>query len=253
MTCRTSCFPAILVGITGLHLTIAGAIFGDRLTTQHLTDYIYLGPHPSREGRAGLDEGIRRVARVLHALEVSTKLLKDHYLVPNPGIERVDGELMPPCFREFIADGKAYKLKYVKRMVADYPDKAVFEASMEHTGQPGESSVIVVKFAHLYCKAAHMLLAGMSLVPLIRHCEKVESIGMHVVVMDLVVGNYVEVPCKDQRFADKLRTAIQTLHDANFVHSDLQEPDILIKEDGDMKISCSCQYFTQIQWEWCQK
>lgn len=138
-----------------------------------------------------LDEGIRRVARVLRALEVSTKLLEDHYLVLNPGIERLDGELMSPCFREFAVDGKAYKLKYMKRMAVDYPDKAVFEASMEHASQPGESSVVVVKFAHSYYEAAHRPLAEMSLAPRIRYCEKSESIGMYVVIMDLVIGNYV--------------------------------------------------------------
>ena len=184
------------------------------------------------------------MARILHALEVSTKLLKDHYLVPNPGIERVDGELMPPHFQEFTADGKAYKLKYVKRMAAEDPEKAVFEASMEDRNQPGESSVVVVKFAHSYCKAAHSLLAGMSLAPHVRYCEKVESVGMYVVIMDLVIGNYVEAPYQDQRFADKLRTAIQTLHDANFVHGDLREPNVLITEDGDMKI---------IDFDWCGK
>ena len=226
----------ILVGIAGPHLTVTGAIFGDRVTTQRLTDYIYLGPHPSREGRAGLDEGIYQVACVLRALEVSTGLLREHYLGLNLEAGRVDGELMPPYVREFTADGKTYKLKYTKRMAASDPDKVVFEAFVEPMSQAGESGVVVVKFAHSYCGAAHRLLAEKSLAPRLRYCEKVESIGMYVVVMDLVIGGGVREPRQDRWFTDKLQAAIKTLHDANFVHGDLRGPNILITEDDDTKV-----------------
>ena len=37
-------------------------------------------------------------------------------------------------------------------------------------------------------------------------------------------------------FSDKLRTAVQTLHSANFVHCDLRGPNILVTEDGGMRI-----------------
>ena len=37
-------------------------------------------------------------------------------------------------------------------------------------------------------------------------------------------------------FSEKLRTAVQTLHDANLVHCDLRGPNILVTEDGGMKI-----------------
>ena len=59
---------------------IAGAIFGNRLTTQRLTGYVYLGPLLGREGRSGIEEGIYKAARIIRALEISTKLPKDYYL-----------------------------------------------------------------------------------------------------------------------------------------------------------------------------
>ena len=242
--CETSCCPVILVGIAGPHLTVTGAIFGDRLTTQRLTDYLYLGPHPSREGRTELDEGIHRVARVLRALEISTKLLKDHYFGLGPEAERVDGDLMSPHFREFTVDEKSYRLKYTKRMAAHYSNKAVFEASMKPMSQAGESRIVVVKFTHSYCGAAHRLLAEMSLAPRLWYCEKVETVGMYVVVMDLASGEYIGIHCQDRRLDSKLRTAIQTLHDMKFVHGDLREPNILVTEDGDVKI---------IDFDWCGK
>jgi serine/threonine protein kinase len=226
----------ILVGIAGPYLTVTGAIFSDRLTTQRLTDYVYLGPHLNRNGRSGRDEGIHQVARVLRALEASTNLLRDFYLGLDLKAERVDGELMPPYFREFTSDGKLYKLKYTKRMAEDYPDKAVFEASTKPVGQVGEPEGVVVKFTHSYCGAAHRLLAEQLLAPRLRYCEKVESIGMYVVIMDLV-GRDISASFRDQqRVANKLRTAIKTLHGSGLVHGDLREPNILVTEDGDVKI-----------------
>jgi serine/threonine protein kinase len=151
---------------------------------------------------------------------------------------------MPPYFREFAVDGNAYKLKYRKRVATDHPDKAVFEASVEPMGRAGESGVVVVKFSYSYCQDAHRLLAEISLATHLLYGEKVESIGMCVVVMDLVAGRYAKVLCQDQRFTGELRTAIQILHDAGFVHGDLREPNILVAGSGDMKI---------IDFDWCGK
>ena len=57
-TRKTSCHPEILVEIAGPHLAVAGAAFGGTLTTQIPTDYVYLGPHPPREGRPGPEKGM---------------------------------------------------------------------------------------------------------------------------------------------------------------------------------------------------
>ena len=47
---------------------------------------------------------------------------------------------MPPYFREFTVDRKAYKLKYTKRMAADDDlENAEFEASVEPMNRVGES------------------------------------------------------------------------------------------------------------------
>ena len=234
------------MGIAGPHLTVTGAIFGDRLTTQRLTDYVYLGPHPSREGRSGLDEGIRRVARILHALEISTKLLKDYCMRLDPETKQLGllNAPMPPHFQGFTISGKTYKLEYTERITTDQPDRAVFVASMKPESQAGEPDVVVVKFAYSYCEAAHRLLDKISLAPRLRYCDQVESIGMYVVVMDFVGGKHIVAPRQDQDFANKLRTAVQTLHDANFVHGDLREPNILVTKDGGMKI---------IDFDWCGK
>lgn len=129
-------------------------------------------------------------------------------------------------------------------MATDDPDKPVFKAFIEPTSQVGGPDVVVVKFTRSYCEPAHSLLAQKSLAPRLRYCEKVDSIGMYAVVMDLVAGTVAQVPCEDERITSKLRTAIQTLHDASFVHGDLREPNILVTDDGDMNL---------IDFDWCGK
>lgn len=129
-------------------------------------------------------------------------------------------------------------------MTEDLSGSTVFKASMEPMSQAGESRVVAVRFTDSYCEAAHRLLAEISLAPRLWYCGQFGDFRMYVVVMDLVSGEYIEVPCQDQRFASQLQTAIQTLHNMNFVHGDLREPSILVTENGDMKI---------IGFDWCGK
>ena len=185
------------------------------------------------------------MARILRALDISTKLLTDYYL----GLDRTAkpparDAPMPPHFQCFTSGEITYKLTYTHRMLQEQPNKAVFVASVEPPKEEGEPDFVVVKFTRSYCKDAHMLLAQESLAPDLRYCEMVESIGMYVVVMDFVFGDYPEAPFQNWGFTEKLRTAIQTLHDKDFVHGDIREGNILVSEDGNVKV---------IDFDWCRK
>ena len=56
----------------------------------------------------------------------------------------------------------------------------------------------VIRFTHAYCKEGHELLATISRVPNIRICSRVESVGMHVVVMDCMSEEHMVMPLKKQ-------------------------------------------------------
>ena len=246
---NASCCPAILVGIAGPHLAVSGIVFGDKITAQRLTDYIYLGSRPNHEGMYVLDEGIRLAARVLRAIDTSVKMIKAHYLELDykATIRAGPRGIVRPHFEDFTVGETGYKLKYVDRMAAGCHDKAVFEALMEPASPTKASDVelrVAVKFTHSYCKAAHHLLANRSLAPPLYYCEKVESTGMHVVVMGLAKGISTERPNKHPTFIENLREAVQILHDADFVHGDLREPNVLVTEDGHIDI---------IDFDWCGK
>jgi hypothetical protein len=119
------------------------------------------------------------VARILRALEISTGLLKEYYLGLNPEMKQLGllNAPMPPHFQDFTVGGERYILEYTERLAADHPDKTVFVASMKPESQAGESGIVVVKFAHSYCEAAHRLLDKISLAPCLRYCEEVKALG----------------------------------------------------------------------------
>ena len=138
---------------------------------------------------------------------------------------------MPPHFRTFTTGGAEYSLRYTERLAKGHPDKAVFVASTEPGGR-----VVVVKFTHSYSKAAHALLSDRKLAPRLQYCERVKDVGMYVVVMDFVTGEHVVETHTNELLSNKLRAAVKVLHDEDYVHGDLREPNILIKGDGGIKI-----------------
>jgi len=261
---NASCCPMFLVGVAGPHLAVSGAIFTERFISQRLTDYIYLGPLPTLHGRSSLDNSIRRVAQVLRVLDKATNELADYYsrlqftLSPMTGLlgatdraifhpppvplHPITSRVAPPSFREYVVDGKKYTVDYETRLAPSFPDKAVFKGTIALSGDSTKHSV-VVKFTQMYCEDAHQKLAEVGRAPFLQFCERVESVGMFIVVMDYVGGEHARKPLRDGGHIAQLREAMKTLHDAGYVHGDLREPNILLTADG-LKI---------VDFDWCGK
>lgn len=62
-------------------MSIAGAVFVDRLYTQKLTDYVCMGPMLGRQGggQSVLDVAIREVAKTFRALNTCLDDLNEFY------------------------------------------------------------------------------------------------------------------------------------------------------------------------------
>lgn len=177
------------------------------------------------------------MARVLRASKNCTASLSDYYLGLDPKTIPLDRKApIPPHFQRFTVGEIAYKLTYTDRMAGKQSHKALFVASVRPENDAGNLGSAIVKSTKLYCQDAHKILVEASPAPGLRYCEKVESIGMYLVVMDIIVGEYPEAPRKDRDFTEKLRMAIETLHAKGFVHGDLREPNVLVTKEGDVKI-----------------
>jgi hypothetical protein len=260
---NASCCPMFLVGVAGPHLAISGAIFAERLVSQRLTDYIYLGPLPALSGTSALDHSIRRVAQVFRALNQATKELEDYYSKlefdqsqishgpqkshgpPSHGSSHppptpshpITPHPVPPSFQGFTVDERTYKVDYRSRLGPASPSRAVFKGTITCSSDQVKH-IVAIKFTATYCVAAHKKLAEIDRAPRLWFCDLVESVGMYVVVMDyedtgerLVEGKHIE----------ELRTAIKALHGGGYVHGDIRGPNVLVTTGG-LKL---------IDFDWC--
>ncbi|KIP01592.1 hypothetical protein PHLGIDRAFT_131192 [Phlebiopsis gigantea 11061_1 CR5-6] len=238
---KVSCCPVFLVGICGPYLVVGGAVFAHRLVSQRLTDYISLVPLAGECGRSPVETATRRVAKLWRALKTCVGDLKTYYgslELPadarhrkpssQPGAEVFIGPYLTTLEAE---DGRTVRLTYEAHLAPDYPDKAIFRATMD------ARHPVVVKFVYGYCGEAHRLLADLAvpLAPRLHHCgPRADAGGLVVVVMD-----YVE-PARDQRFtaahAQALRTAMKALHAGGLVHGDLRRPNMLLKNAEELMV-----------------
>ena len=246
-----------LVGVAGPNLAVSGAVFTERFVSQRLTDYIYLGPLPSGGVESALSHRIRRVAQILRALKTCTSELVDYYKgleflppsastrspAPNPS-HPISGMVPSPHFQAYAAGNKRYKIEYTERLARHFPSSTVFKGTIECEG--GEDKAkhdVVIKFTDGYCKDAHEMLTKISLAPKLWFCNREESVGMYVVVMGHVRGEQAGSLLEDEAHIDQLRTAVDALHVAGYVHGDLRGPNLLIAKDG-LKL---------IDFDWCGK
>jgi len=252
-----------LVGLAGPHLTVSGAIFAERYVSQRLTNYVYLGPLPTSHERSPADDSVRRVAQVLRALRKGTDELIKYYeglqfkspstslqhfatlrdpTPPLPIPVEPIPDVVPPSFRCYTADDIRYTVQYNRRLAPSFPAKAVFQATAIRNDNRAKFDV-VVKFTHTYCEDAHRRLAEVARAPRLLFCNREESVGMYVVVMDYEDGKQVNKPLEDDDHIAQLQGSAETLHNAGYVHGDLRGPNILITAQG-LKI---------IDFDWCGK
>lgn len=85
---------------------------------------------------------------------------------------------------------------------------------------------VVTKFTPTYCADVQRKLTKMGRTPRLRFCKPTENAGMYVVIMDCKDGTHAYVPLVGGKHTEQLRTAVKTLHEEDYVHSDIQEPNV---------------------------
>jgi hypothetical protein len=229
----------LLIGNTGSLITVSGAVFTDKFICQRLINAIFLGPCHKPGSRTPFEEGQRQVAQLIRALKRGLETLKkfyetleppvvEHYGIPSPYFHSYDDKLA----------NKSYDLIYRERLAPGYAAKAIFRATAVANEEKKE---VVVKFTPRYCEAGHTLMAKASLAPALLFCERVDAIGMFVVVMDYVQddgGQRDELP---EKWMEGLKQGLDVLHRADLVFGDLRLPNLLF-HDGAIKF---------IDFDWC--
>ncbi|KAK7680239.1 hypothetical protein QCA50_016748 [Cerrena zonata] len=135
----------------------------------------------------------------------------------------------PPHFRCYRNGTETFQLTYIQDLVPEFPGRAVFEAEAKNC-ETGEVTTVAVKFTNKYGRRGHELLAQNSLAPALRFCERVDDVGMFVVVTDFAEGESDDIRLSDERQVELLRQGINILHAEGLVWGDLRWPNVLVDE-----------------------
>ncbi|KAK7689255.1 hypothetical protein QCA50_007946 [Cerrena zonata] len=238
---ESCCCPVILIGLSGAHMVVAGAVFTEYIVCQRLTDYIFLGPKAevTDEGVARTDDYIYRVALLFRALSEAHKILEDFYShlevpSPKPSLTRhkkaskpvLPGEItIFPHFQSFVDEstGKRYTIQYLQRLTGPSL-RAVFRATLR--SEDNTLIDVVVKFTSRYGLAAHKVLAENQppLAPKLYFAKVVPLTASFVVVMDHV--GEMDLHRRRNRLTwgqtKKLKDAVSLLHLEDYVLGDLR-------------------------------
>ena len=231
------CSPCFLIGIAGPWITVFGAVYVQKVIVQRLAGPIYLPPqllHPQRT----IDEPLKlfyALRRALHDL--------NGYYGALPSSEE-PSRLFPFVKSYDLPDRGTVTFDYVAALSPD-GSKAVYVAE-----QKGGKKV-VVKFAQTYNTRAHRLLAQHGFAPELIYdgTEGPFYGGLSMIVMDYVEGITLSESLATPPFLAhqdaviaSIRTAVGLLHTNDLVFGDLRTPNILLDNDGQVKL---------IDYDWC--
>ena len=240
MVRNNTCCPTFLFANAGPWFVVLGAVFSDKVIVQRLTDYIWTGMDSSLN-----DVHCRRVARVMYALQKNVVRLRNYYT----GLSLVTAspdELPPrfcPSVREYRdEDQSLVEFKY-RRPLEDHPACVTFLAE---TVEERPKSV-VVKFVQRYGEEAHRILAREGMSPKLFYYGGIgardgdPSYGaLRMVVMEYIEGTtlgeakkLLQVPSSAK---GQIKEALKHLHNNGLVFGDLRPPNIIITDNGDVKL-----------------
>lgn len=191
--------PMLLVSLAGFsHMQVYGAAWnGDDFCHDPLTHPLSTLFVPSDPLKT-----CKKVEVMLQAIRGAVVDLKAYY--------GDVGKLSGPYF---MRDRKLHSVRNLKEK------ERVFEAKLND--QP-----VVVKFSRCYGEGAHSLLAEKQLAPKIVSVETLPG-GWIAIVMEKVLGVALSSRALDDTASSSLKEAVETLHDAGFVHGDLRPQNIM--------------------------
>lgn len=217
-------------------MIVEGAIFLERLISERLCDYIYIGPRPAKAAISDLEAGQRKVAQLFRAIKTCSEDLELFYTNLKPATYPFQSAA--PHFQNFVnKQNLACHLQYTAQLHRNRTDRALFKAKMTMNEEVRE---VIVKFSYRYGKAGHELLAGFQLAPELHFCEFDHDLMMHIVVMDFI-KELDDAKPSDPTYFPSLKKAIELLHAQDLVFGDLRPENVLLDAAG-IKL---------IDFDWC--
>lgn len=227
--------------MTGPWFCVFGAVFLNRIIIQPLTDFVPLTVNLL------VPDQVNRVARFFYALLIAFGRLCRFYqnLALTPSDQRSF-----PYVREFQYGDKITSFEYIRQLTDD-DTRTIWKA------RTVDGLNIVVKFVPTYNCDAHEICANVGYAPKLLYYSNEEEAkrlgGLRMVVMLYIDGISLDQKHKKGEIKNKfckaiyddVKSAIQLLHEKDFVFADLRTPNILV---FDTKGS---QRAMLIDFDWC--
>jgi serine/threonine protein kinase len=239
---NNTCCPTFLFANAGPWFAILGAVFTDKVIVQRLTDFIWVGMSPTLN-----EMNCDRVARIMNSLRMNVHKLRDYYRglkVIAVGANEIHPRFFPSVRAYRDAKGEVVDFKYIEPLELNSTCVTFLAQTL---GDSPKS--VVVKFVERYGADAHRILAKANLAPELLYFGKIgvqdgdPSYGhLRMVVMQYIYGIKLDELQRHwhEEFPATLKAQIQLalkhLHDNGFVFGDLRAPNIMITENGEIKL-----------------
>ena len=115
--------------------------------------------------------------------------------------------------------------------------KFVFQARIENSRVPElkDNQNVILKLTKTYCDEAHKLLEKNEFAPKLYHIQTLPG-GWKLIIMQYLDGfQEIKSPFKSEQ-KKKLQKIVNIIHNANIVHGDLREPNIMVSTSNEIDI-----------------
>lgn len=205
---------------SGPQISFSGAVWRARPHFQVLTPTMPLFCHQT-------DTDIREsLARNFGALKKAILLLERCYeALKNPTLfEKLDPQFPDPrTFRSLETENTVH-FKYLHHLD---------EKKLLFIGETDNRERICVKFVRRYSRAVHEKCAEMGIAPKLKGFEDIGA-GWTMIIMDALDEEYQPFDKRTLPVGanEQLRELLVKLHQANFVHGDIRDVNIMVRKDG---------------------
>ncbi|KAJ3498893.1 hypothetical protein NLJ89_g10162 [Agrocybe chaxingu] len=233
--CCTSILPCIVIALFGPFVGFAGVAWTDHPNAQMLSTVIPC--HFSIYDSEMRD----RLARHLRALRLSLVSLVKYYeglrsVGPASGSPLPRNPMLPYPSSFSLTDSSEQQFTYESRKTGN---NLLFFGRLLGAG----AGAVCIKFTRRYCKEAHEFCASRGFAPKLHGFERLPG-GWYMIVMDDTREEYEDLfefisGHSDQldndshnSLLDSLKASLSQFHQANYVHGDMRNSNIMVKKSG---------------------
>ncbi|KZT07205.1 uncharacterized protein LAESUDRAFT_620559, partial [Laetiporus sulphureus 93-53] len=228
--------PCIILYAAGPHIGFSGAAFSRKIRQDVLTPLLGTDFHHCDE------DAFCILVHALRAYKNAVIALEHYYAVDLPLIQARPPAKMPQLLFPYPmayhdTNGREVGFKYIEPMDTG---TLIFRGVTDHDSRP-----IVIKFTHRYSKVVHDWCADHLCAPKLLACERIPGRWFMVVMESVPLHEYCNLSRQRyllsheqmQHVRENVEKFVSKLWEANFVHGDLRDANILVNADGtDFKV-----------------